>query len=258
MISKKSSHSWIEHNYSIDILVIWLSIFLGFIAYYGIHIVNSHTTWTDVSVALHPSVMSMHALNDSDIWRWKNNSPYTVVIYVSMDCTHCKELELFMTGATQELYRSKFSLAYRDAPLVDIEPLVAEKTLIGRCVYRQNGTDDYFAFVHDMYLHYNPLQTNNDWVKVIAITHLKDENELNICINNNDIKWEVTKSRIQSLADGVNSTPTIGIFQKWILVARYSYNAQWALKVLEYLAHFDQNADQFWSDALFQEWMKKS
>ena len=105
-----------------------------------------------------------------------------------MDCSHCKELELTMTGAIQQLYRSKFSLAYRDAPLVDIEPLVAEKTLIGRCVYRQNGANAYFAFLHDMYEHYNTLQTNNDWVKVIALTHLKDKNEFNTCIHSDDVQ----------------------------------------------------------------------
>ena len=256
-MSQKIHRSWIEKNYSIVILVIWLSILLGCISYYWVRMVNSHKLWTDTSVASHPSLMSMHALSDSDIWRWKNNSPYTVVLYASMDCSHCKELELTMTGAIQELYRSKFSLAYRDAPLVDIEPLVAEKTLIGRCVYRQNGANAYFAFLHDMYEHYNTLQTNNDWVKVIALSHLKDKNEFNTCIHSDDVRWEVQKSRIESLADGVSSTPTIGIFQKWVLVARYSYGAKPTLKVLDYLAHFDQNADQFWSDALLQQWMQK-
>ena len=73
--------------------------------------------------------MPMKAIGETDNFRWKNNSRYTLVIYTSLDCDHCRKLYKFIESR-YELFGDTFNLIYRNAPLSDIEPLAMGKAVI--------------------------------------------------------------------------------------------------------------------------------
>jgi len=198
-------------------------------------------------------VIPMRDLNDSDHYRFKNNSNYTAVLYFSMDCVDCRKAESFI-DKLQDKYKDKFNLVYRHSPLTRSEPFSAEKAVISECVYRQSGDKGMFDFISDMYKNYKITQTNNDWVIFIAKKYVKDSELLNDCLNGQDAKDLISRYKTEAMIDGVISVPSVGIFNNGKLVARYdNLGGDTLIKILNYLSTFSMNADQFWSDDVFKK-----
>lgn len=73
-------------------------------------------------VAMRENIMPMRDITEDDVFRWKNNSRYTLVVYTSLDCEHCRKLYEFIESR-YDIFHESFNLIYRNAPLTDIEPL---------------------------------------------------------------------------------------------------------------------------------------
>lgn len=144
--------------------------------------------------------MPMKAVSEGDNFRWKNNSRYSLVIYTSLDCDHCKKLFHFIESR-YELFGNAFNLIYRNAPLTDIEPLAIGKAVIGECLRTIEGNEKYFQFITEMYTEYNLFQKNNDWVYEVAKKLTKKQNELKSCIDGDTIREQIGKERIEALSD---------------------------------------------------------
>ncbi len=198
----------------------------------------------------------MRPLSSDDKYRWASPSKYTLVIYESLDCQYCRKLNAEIYKNISYL-RWKFNLVYRSAPLVDLEPFAAEKSLIAECVYRDSWIDKMFDFIDRVYSDYQVYHRDNIWVKNIAKKIMSAPQSLENCMTDPSQKSKIAND-IKNLAiDGISSTPSIGIYYAGRLVGRYASGFNGTMRVIRYLATFEDNADQFWSDELFakiQKW----
>ena len=71
------------------------------------------------------------------------------------------------------------------------------------------------------------------------------------------MKKKVEDNQQDGYNDGVTTTPTLGIFFDNELVGRYAVDGQRAMQIVEYLSLFSSKADQFWSEELLSEYLKK-
>jgi hypothetical protein len=71
------------------------------------------------------------------------------------------------------------------------------------------------------------------------------------------MKKKVEDNQQDAYNDGVTTTPTLGIFFDNELVGRYAVDGQRAMQIVEYLSLFSSKADQFWSEELLSEYLKK-
>lgn len=202
------------------------------------------------------NIKYMRPLSENDYYRWKSPSKYTLVIYESMDCKYCHKLNTYINTHYDTLY-GKFNLAYRNAPLTGSQPLAAEKALIAECVYQDRGSEKLFEFMNDVYNNYKTLHTNNDWIKERAKKYLIDPAGFIVCLNSKSAKEKIATDVQNLIADGIKSTPSIGIYYDSMLVWRYSAWYNGTIRVMQYLSTFDENADQFWSDELYNAIQKK-
>ncbi len=241
-------HIWIYAIYGIWAL---LSIF----AIYTIVTMIWPSGSSESHVATEKHIEYMRPLVSDDKYRWRSSSKYTLVIYESLDCKYCRKLNAEIYKNISYL-RWKFNLVYRNAPLVDLEPLAAEKSLIAECVYRDAWGDKMFDFIDRVYVDYQIFHRDNIWVKNIAKKIMSTPQSLENCMSDPVQKSKIAND-IKSLAiDGISSTPSIGIFYWDKLVGRYASGFNGTMRVIRYLATFEDNADQFWSDELFEKIQK--
>ncbi len=159
------------------------------------------------------------ALSENDYYKWKSESPYTVVNYFSLDCPHCLKLDE-AENKNYTSYKDSFSLVYRHSPLTDIQPYSGEKAVLAECVQRDAGTENMFLFISDIYAHY---KTEGDmlWTSSVAKKYVKDKEGLNACTQSKEVRNFIIKKRIEALSYGVNGTPTIIVFKNNVQVARF-------------------------------------
>lgn len=189
-------------------------------------------------------------------YRWTSSGKYTLVIYESLDCKFCRKLSLEIEKYKSK-FEGKFNLAYRNAPLVNLEPYAFEKAMISECIYRESWSDQMFAYIESIYGDYQVFQKNNDWAKDRAKKFIKNPENLDTCMRDPSTKQKIDNDLLWLFVDGISSTPSIGIFYDGRLVGRYASWFDGTMWVMEYLATFDQNADQFWSDELYKSIQKK-
>jgi protein-disulfide isomerase len=158
--------------------------------------------------------------------------------------------------ANQSKIEGKFNLVYRSAPLVDLEPLAAEKSLIAECISRSVGTEKMFDFIHQIYSDYKQFESDNDWVVNIAKWYLDNTSTLKECMDDPTMRDKIQKNIELLFQERINYTPYIGVYYDGKLVWRYAAWYGGAIRVINYLSRFNENADQFWSDELFQKIQK--
>ncbi len=169
-----------------------------------------------------------------DRYRWKTDSPITVVNYFSIDCPHCREL--FALESKREIfYKNTFSLIYRHSPLPTIQPLSGEKAVIAECVREQSSDAQMFNFIRSVFESYPESQDNNDWVKSIASKFVKNQEKLGECVKGEGVKT-VDRERIDALSHEVYGTPTIVVFQDEKPILRLDKtSAQIAIRIMDTL-----------------------
>jgi protein-disulfide isomerase len=169
-----------------------------------------------------------------DHYKWKSDSPYTLVNYFSMDCPHCRALDT-IEDENKTTYQKAFTLIYRHSPL-DIQPLSAGKAAIAECVYNQSGDEKMFVFISDTYSHYQAVAKNNEWVVGIAKKYVSDSILLKQCIVSDGARRKIEQQKIQALSYGVTGTPTIAVFKSNILIFRLDTRGDAVVKrVIDYI-----------------------
>ena len=197
----------------------------------------------------------MRPLSPDDRYRWTSSSKYTLVVYESLDCKYCRKLNAEILKNISYL-KWKFNLVYRNAPLVDLEPLAAEKSLITECVYWPSWGDVMFDFIDRVYSEYQVFHRDNLWVKNIAKKIMSTPESLEKCMNDPKQKSKIANDIKNLSIDGISATPSIGVYYGDKLVWRYASGFNGTMRVIRYLATFEDNADQFWSDELFEKIQK--
>ncbi len=159
------------------------------------------------------------SLSGTDYYKWKSNSPYTVVNYFSLDCPHCLKLDK-IENEKRFLYKEHFSLVYRHSPLTDIQIYSGGKAVISECVRSDSGTEKMFLFITDIYENYRG-EEDNYWVEEIAKKYVEDKKKLQGCINSEEVKDLIIKKRKEALSYNINGTPTLIIFKDGVQIARF-------------------------------------
>jgi protein-disulfide isomerase len=113
-----------------------------------------------------------------------------------------------------------------------------------------------FAYIDSIYSDYQIFQKNNDWAKDRAKKFIQNPENLETCMQDPSIRKKIDDDVRGLFVDGISYTPSIGIFYDGKLVWRYASWLGWTMRVMDYLATFWDNADQFWSDALFNKIQK--
>lgn len=207
---------------------------------------------SDTHVAVKKQIKYIRPLSTDERYKWKSSSKYTIVIYQSFDCKFCKKLNSELEK-NRSHFEGKFNLAYRNAPLVDVEPLAKEKALIVECIYKGSWTKKMFEFIDDIYNEYQDFQKNNDWVLKRAKNFYISQDNFFACLKDPIVNQKIENDVNYLGIDEIYSTPSIWIFYNWELVGRYAAGFTRTMKFIEYLSTFENNADQFWSDSLFDE-----
>ncbi len=222
----------------------------------GLYIANTIAWGTRIGhVAQEKDIPYIRPIWPDERYRWRSSGKYTLVIYESLDCKSCRKLNREILKNIAQ-YQWKFNLAYRNAPLVDLEPLVAEKSLIAECVYSTDGNTVFFDFIDSFYSNYQVFQKDNNWVKDLAKKIMTHPNMLSVCLADPLKKQKIADDVKNSIADGVNFTPSVAIFYDGKLVWRYASGFYGTMRIINYLSTFENNADQFWSDELFNKIQK--
>ncbi|MBC7503466.1 thioredoxin domain-containing protein [Candidatus Gracilibacteria bacterium] len=206
-------------------------------------------------VAQEKSLPYIRPIGPDERYRWTNSSKYTLVIYESLDCKSCRKLNIEILKNIAQ-YKGKFNLAYRSAPLVDLEPLVAEKSLIAECVYSNDGNKVFFDFIDSLYVNYQVFQKDNNWAMDLAKKVMTHPDMLDACLADPIKKQKIADDIKNSIADGIKFTPSVVIFYDGKLVGRYASGFYGTMRIINYLSTFEDNADQFWSDELFNKIQK--
>lgn len=227
-MKKKSTHTFFKIEYFIvSILIVWVGYFVY--QYKGsdnVSLVENAGSKSEIDFLPPPNAL--------DHYKWKSNSPYTVVNYFSMDCPNCREVD-----ATEEkyktIYEKSFSLIYRHSPLPS-QPLSGEKAVIAECVYQQSGNEGMFAFISDSYANYRSFAKDNKWVIDIAKKYVQDSSSLGNCFSSSEMKAFINNKKIEAVSQGVEGTPTIGVFKGDVLMFRVTIGGKGVKRIMDYLA----------------------
>lgn len=158
--------------------------------------------------------------NKNDHYKIKEEeNTITVVNYFSMDCIHCRKAYLFEEKLLAK-YGDKVNLVYRHNPLPEIQPLSPEKALIAECVYNQGGDESMFRFMGDVYENFSLTNSDNSWIKRIAIDYVEDVSKLENCISDPKEKEKISMAKNKATASAVTRTPTIAIYEGTKLIER--------------------------------------
>lgn len=195
-------------------LLIVTGLMLLFIGYFVVTFYLNNSTESNFTA----NYQDIPTPSPDDHYKWRANSDLTLINYYSMDCPFCLELSV-REDELQSLYGHSFNLIYRYSPLPDIQPLSFEKSVITECVFAQAGEDQMFKFISDIFTGYQPVQTDNDWVKDIAYNYISDKGSFNVCLDGQGLAT-VTSQVKDALAHGVYSTPTFVMFKGDELVVK--------------------------------------
>lgn len=187
------------------------------------------------SKEIESSIAYLPPPNESDHYKWKADSPYTIVNYFSLDCPHCKAIDE-LEEKNKSKYDTAFTLIYRHSPL-SIQPLSGEKAVIAECVFKQSGDTGMFAYVSDAYKHYKTFAKDNIWTLDIARNYVANKDALSKCIDALETKKQVNEQKNKALSYGVYGTPTIGVFKNGELILRLDISGEVPVKgVMDFLA----------------------
>lgn len=228
-----------------------------FFLYKTVVYLGNKASWnTTIShVAQEKNIPYIRSLWPDERYRWTSSSKYTLVIYESLDCKYCRKLNIEILKNIAQ-YKWKFNLAYRNAPLVDLEPLVAEKSLIAECIYSNDGNKFFFDFMDSLYVNYQVFQKDNNWAKDLAKKVMTHPDMLDTCLADPLKKQKIANDIKNLIADNISFTPSVAIFYDGKLVWRYAAGFYGTMRVINYLSTFENNADQFWSEELFNKIQK--
>jgi hypothetical protein len=105
----------------------------------------------------------------------------------------------------------------------------------------------------DIYDNHDVFQSDNAWVIKLAQKFIRDPEQFTSCLQDWELKNELTKYTRTLAQDKITSTPYIAIYYDNLLVWKYPAGLLGSMKIMLYLARFPENADQFWSNELFKK-----
>jgi protein-disulfide isomerase len=143
---------------------------------------------------------------------------YTVVEYFDYDCIFCRKLHLQL--AEQAVDYSKINYILRVYPATD-KPNSHYKSLIGECIYLQNGDEGYFNFLEGYYKEWGNPDTL-DWVMALAKEIVPDDAALDDCLNNNEeVKSIISTNFTFNNLSGITTTPTFVVYKDGVFDRKY-------------------------------------
>ncbi len=214
------------HSLLASATIVWVVV-LG-VAYF-----RDNYTATELVVKV-PKVEFLPLPDSTDHYKWKADSPYTIVSYFSLDCPHCRKLDE-IEEKHKDSYDTAFTLVYRHSPLPS-QPLSGQKALIAECVYEQSGDEGMFKYITDSYKNYRFITKNNDWTIDIAKKYVDDSQKLDTCIASDEMALRISRFKNKAISYNVLGTPTIGLFKDGVLMRRFDISGEIPVKaVMDYL-----------------------
>lgn len=145
--------------------------------------------------------------------RGLTEAPVTIVEYASITCTHCKDFHDEVMAATvydNYVATGQVKFIFREFPLNQID-------VAGFAVARCAGEDDYFSVLHTFFDEQDSVisaaqdGTILEKLKDVGALYGLDGDDVDVCIEDSDIRRQIAASIDAGQADSVNSTPSIFI-----------------------------------------------
>ena len=162
--------------------------------------------------------LDLFSLQEGDIYFGRSDAPITMIEYDSLSCLHCAHFHENILPDIKEKYIDKgyVMLILRDFP---IDPAAFYASMLCHC-YSQGDAIKFEHLKSALFRH------QRNWLKAEYKDSLNDivklagmnEEEINNCANNADLKNKIAKSRLDAIIHlNVDATPTFFINKKAII-----------------------------------------
>ena len=167
----------------------------------------------DLTVDPVAHIMETIKVTDNDPKRGAATSPVTVVEYSDFQCPFCARAEKIVQEEVLAKYGDKVRFVYKQFPLTSIHPWAEPASLIGLCVFKQNGNDAYWKYHAAVFEKQKDVPTENPTAQLLAIAKESgaDEAKVKACLDAEETKPLVAASLEEAEKIGVDSTPTFFI-----------------------------------------------
>jgi len=137
----------------------------------------------------------------------------TIVEYSDFQCPFCARAEEIVQGEVLKAYGDKVAFVYKQFPLTSIHPWAEPASMIGLCLYKQNGNPAYWKFHEAVFKAQKDVPNEGFEDKLLAMAKDAggDQEKVKACFEAGETKALVDATLEEAEAIGVNSTPTFFI-----------------------------------------------
>jgi protein-disulfide isomerase len=167
----------------------------------------------DLTVDPVQEVLSKIKLGEDNPSRGAKGSTVTVVEYSDFQCPFCARAEEIVSGEVMKAYGDKVTLVYKQFPLTSIHPWAEPASLIGLCLFKQNGNAAYWKYHDAVFKSQKEITPDNATDKLLALAKESggDQAKVKACLDAGETKALVDATLAEAESVGVNSTPTFFI-----------------------------------------------
>lgn len=167
----------------------------------------------DLNVDPVQQVLSQIKLGDENPRIGPADAAVTIVEYSDFQCPFCARAEEIVQGEVLKAYGDKVAFVYKQFPLTSIHPWAEPASMIGLCLYKQNGNAAYWKFHEAVFKAQKDVPNEGFEDKLIAMAKDAggDPAKVKACFDAGETKALVDATLEEAEAIGVNSTPTFFI-----------------------------------------------
>jgi protein-disulfide isomerase len=167
----------------------------------------------DLNVDPVEQVLSKIKLGDENPRIGPADAAVTIVEYSDFQCPFCARAEEIVQGEVLKAYGDKVAFVYKQFPLTSIHPWAEPASMIGLCIYKQNGNAAYWKFHEAVFKGQKDIPNEGFEEKLLAMAKDAgaDQAKVKGCFDAGETKALVDATLEEAEAIGVNSTPTFFI-----------------------------------------------
>ena len=167
----------------------------------------------DLTVDPIEEVLKKIKVTPNDPSRGPDNSKVTIIEYSDFQCPFCARAEKILEDEVFKNYGDKVKFVYKQFPLKQIHPWAEPASLIGMCVFKQGGNEQYWKYHEAVFKAQKDIKpdTANDQLLKMAQDAGADQSKIKACFDSKETPPLVDATVAEAESVGVNSTPTFFI-----------------------------------------------
>jgi len=164
----------------------------------------------DLTVDPIEEVLKKIKVGPNDPSRGPKDAKVTIVEFSDFQCPFCARAEQILEGDVLKAYGDKVLFVYKQFPLKQIHPWAEPASLIGMCVFKQGGNDQYWKYHEALFKAQKDIKpdTAADQLVKIAQEAGADPAKVKSCFDAKETQAMVDTTLAEAEALDVNSTPT--------------------------------------------------